>query len=317
MTDILALSIPLYLSILLGFLATRLGLFVKADMRVLGKFVMNFALPALLFNALSQRPLKEVIHGDYLLAYALGSLLVLACGMAWARWRHQASLREQAYFAMGLSCSNSGYMGYPAVVLVLGGPVAGVALALCMIVENLLILPLLLSIADHEPGSDAHWLRSVGQTLMRLLRNPMILAILAGFMASLMGWRLPEPVARTVTLFSQGTSALALFVIGGTLVGLRIRGVRRLVAQIALGKLVLHPLVMLAVLLWVVPVADPQLRTAALLFAAMPMLGIYPLVAARHGQEELSAAALLTATAGSFFTLSALLWALKQVPAWG
>ncbi len=70
-------------------------------------------------------------------------------------------------------------------------------------------------------------------------------------------------------------------------------------------------------LLWVVLVADPQLRTAAVLFAAMPMLGIYPILAARHGREEVSATALMVTTVGSFFTLSALLWMLRVVPAWG
>jgi len=61
-----------------------------------------------------------------------------------------------------------------------------------------------------------------------------------------------------------------------------------------------------------VPVADPELRTAAVLFAAMPMLGIYPLLAQKHGHDEITAAALLVTTVGSFFTLSALLWALKH-----
>lgn len=317
MTDFLTLALPIYLAIIIGFLATRLGAFVKADMRVMGKFVINFALPAMLFNALSRRPLSEVMHGDYLLAYALGSMAALLGGMAWVRFVKHGNLREQAYFAMGLSCSNSGYVGYPVILLVMGSSVAGVALALSMLVENLLILPLLLSLADHEPNRQEHWLPRLGQTLARLLRNPMIIAIAAGFTASLLGWQLPEPVGRTVTMFSQVTSALALFVIGGTLVGLRVKGVRRAVTQITLGKLIFHPLAVLVTLRWVVPVADPQLRTAALLFAAMPMLGIYPLLAARHGREEVSAAALLVTTVCSFFTLSVLLWILGQLPRWG
>jgi hypothetical protein len=62
-------------------------------------------------------------------------------------------------------------------------------------------------------------------------------------------------------------------------------------------------------------VADPQLRLAAVLFAAMPMLGIYPLLAQKHGFEAISAAALLFTTVASFFTLSGLLWAMKHLPA--
>ena len=57
MFDILAITGPIYITIVLGFITTRLGLFSKADMHVLGRFVINLALPALLFNALAQRPL--------------------------------------------------------------------------------------------------------------------------------------------------------------------------------------------------------------------------------------------------------------------
>ena len=315
MLDILAITGPIYFCIAIGFVATRYGLFAKADMRVLGKFVINLALPAMLFNALSQKPVREVIHGDYLLAYGLGSMTVLLGAYAWARYVKRSVPSYRAYFAMGMSCSNSGYVGYPVALLTLG-PVAGVALALCMLVENLLKIPLLLTLADADgsasEGGQGHWMRVLGQTLWRLLQNPMIIAIVLGFAYSLSGWHLPGAVSRTINLYAQATSAVALSVIGGTLVGLQIKGLGRQVAQISFGKLILHPLAVLVMVSWVMPVADPELRTAAVLFAAMPMLGIYPLLAQRQGHEEFTAAALLATTVGSFFTLSALLWALKH-----
>ena len=53
-----------------------------------------------------------------------------------------------------------------------------------------------------------------------------------------------------------------------------------------------------------------DLHTAAILLAGMPMMGIYPLLAMRHGHERLAAAALFGATVAAFFTLNAMLWAL-------
>jgi predicted permease len=311
MLDILAITGPIYFCIAVGFLVTRYGLFTKADMRVLGKFVINLALPALLFNAISQKPMQEVMHADYVVAYALGSFVVMASGYAWARFVLRKQASYQSYFAMGMSCSNSGYVGYPVAMLALG-PIAGVALALNMVVENLFKLPLLLTLADADGSAKGHWLRVMLQTLGRLLKNPMIVAILLGFAYSLSGWHLPGPVARTINLFAQATSALALSVIGGTLVGLQTKGLGRQVSLIAFGKLLLHPLAVWVAVTWLVPVADPQLRIAAVMFAAMPMLGIYPILAQKHGHEEITAAALLVTTVASFFTLSALLWGLKS-----
>lgn len=308
--DILGITGPIYLAIALGFFCTRQGLFAKADMQVFGRFTLQLALPALLFNALSQRSVAEILNLNYLLAYALGSLAVIGLGLFWARKVQGQSLSYSSMMAMGMSCPNSGFVGYP-IILLSFGPVAGVALALNMVVENLLLLPLLLAIADSQ-GRPGQWKTVLLQTLKNLLKNPMILGIVAGFLFSMSGLQMPAPVGRTINLFAQSSAVLSLFVIGGSLVGLQARGLQGTVMPIALGKLVLHPLAMWAVLVWLVPIADPALRAAALLTGAMPMLGIYTILNQRHGHGTVSAAALLVTTIGSFFTLTALLWLLQQ-----
>ena len=98
------------------------------------------------------------------------------------------------------------------------------------------------------------------------------------------------------------------------MVGLKPDGLKGTIAQIAFGKLIVHPLVMLVVLSWLIPVTDPALRMAALLTCAMPMMGIYTILAQRFGHGAISAAALLVTTVVSFFTLSGLLWGLKHWP---
>lgn len=313
MLDILGITGPIYLAIVVGYGATRAGWFSAEDMRVLGRFVIQLALPALLFIALSQRPWREVFHGPYLLAYALASLGTVLLGLLWSRGSQKQGLSHSAVMAMGMACPNSGFVGYPVVLLTLGAPVAGVALALNMIVENLLIIPLLLALAEMGRGSGQRWLPVLRQTLGGLVRNPMIIGIALGAAASVLGWRLPEAAARTVQLFAQSSAALSLFVIGGSLVGLGGQRLWPAVARIGIGKLLLHPLLMLAVLTWLLPLDDPGLRTALLLTTAMPMLGIYTILAQRHGLQALSSAALLATTAASFFTLSALLWLLHAV----
>ena len=313
--EILAITGPIYLAMALGFVCTRKGLFSKADLSVMGKFTLQLALPALLFNALSQRAIGEILNLSYLSAYALASMAVLLGGLWWARKVRGHSLSYSSMMAMGMSCPNSGFVGYPVMLLTLG-PVAAVALALNMIVENFLLLPLLLAIAGSERNGRlsglATWALAVRQALAGLARNPMIWGIGAGFVFAWFGWSLPAPVARTVNLFAAATGALSLFVIGGTLVGLQTGGLRGTVLTIALGKLLVHPLAMAAVLMWWVPVSDPALRQAALLTAAMPMLGIYPLLNQRHGHGDVSAAALLLTTLLAFVTLSLWLVLLQQ-----
>lgn len=310
---ILGITGPIYLAIALGYVFTRRGMFVKAEMQVFGKFAINLALPALLFNSLAQRRIGEILNAHYLLAYALGSLAVALGGLFWARKVKGHSLSYSSMMAMGMSCPNSGFVGYPIMLLTLG-PVAGVALALNMVVENLLMIPLMLAVADAQGGASGQWKQVVWQTLKNLVKNPMIWGIVVGFLFSWFDLALSAPLARTVNLFAQASAVLSLFVIGGALVGLKVEGLKGTVSQITFGKLFLHPLAMFLVLTWVMPVADPALRSAALLSGALPMLGIFTILNQRHGHGAISAASLLVTTVVSFFTLSALLWVLQHYP---
>ncbi|MFM7024827.1 MAG: AEC family transporter [Limnohabitans sp.] len=311
--DILGITGPIYLAIALGYFVTQRGLFSRADMQVFGKFTIQLALPALLFNALSRRSVGEILNWHYLAAYAVATLVVVLGGLFWARRVQGKPLALSSVVTMGMACSNSGFVGYPVMLLTLGSTVAGVSLALNMVVENLLIIPLLLAVAGSE-GAPGQWRQAFVQTLKGLMGNPMIWGIVGGFVVSLSGLHMPEPVARTINLFSAASGALSLFVIGGSLVELKPGGLKGALAQIALGKLIVHPLVMVTVLLWLIPVADPALRMAALLTCAMPMMGIYTILAQRFGHGAISAAALLVTTVLSFFSISTLLWVLRHWP---
>jgi predicted permease len=317
MLEVLSIIGPIGLATLVGYVATRAGLFTKADMRVFGRFVVDLALPALLFEALSRRPIGEVLNGGYLLAYLAGSLAVLVAGYAGGRRLAGLGRTPASIYAMGMTCSNSGFVGYPILLLTLA-PVAGVVLALNMMVENLVIIPLLLVLTERGRGRSGRWYVVAGQAFARLASNPLVIAIAAGIAFSLADWTLPSAVGKVVELFALASSALSLFVIGGNLVGLPMRGMGRKVAPIAVGKLIVHPLAVglavLAVPLLGLPALEPSLRWAAVLSAAMPMMGIYTILAQAYGQEDIGAAAMLVTTVASLFTLSALLWVLTGAP---
>ena len=316
MLHILAITGPIYIAIALGFFTTRAGLFHKADMRVFGKFVLNLALPAMLFNALARHPIQEILNTSYLLAYLAGSLLMLALGYNARRRLGRRDALQSSCDAMGMTCSNSGFVGFPILLLTLA-PVAGVALALNMVVENTVMIPLLLAMAERARGHATGWRHMLLDTVRRLAANPMVIGLLLGFLMSLSGARLPLALERSIDLFAQASGALSLFVIGGTLTGLSFEGLLGKIAPIVGGKLLLHPLAVLGAasalpLLGLAPLS-PQLKTAAVLSAAMPMMGTYTILAQAYGQEDTAAAALLGATLTSFFSISGLLMLLHSV----
>jgi len=315
MLKTLAITGPIYLVIALGFLAVRFEVFSKTDMRVLGTFVVRFALPALVFTALSQRRVSEIVNAPYLLDYALGSLLVFFIAFAWGWWRQGKSFTLSSLCGLGMSSSNSGYIGYPVAVPALGAEVAAVALAMCMLVENLLMIPLVLVMADTGVAGHDSWKRTLANSLLLLGRNPIVLAIVAGFGVALLEIPVSPTLSRTINMLAMSSTAVALFVIGGTLVGLSTRGMKRDVSAVALGKLLLHPL-LVGLLVWAIPPDRPELGAAAVIYASVPMLSIYPILAQKYGFEGFCAAALLLTTVLSFLTISTGLWLLHSVLGW-
>jgi len=207
-SDILGITGPIYLAIALGYVCTRLGWFSKADMRVLGQFVVKVALPALLFNAVASRNLTDILNPTYLLAYTLGSLLVIALGLWWGK-RQQLPFIDNVMAVMGMSCSNSGYMGYPILLLTLA-PVAAVSLALNMMVENLVVIPLLLVLAERGLGHGGHGREVLVRTVRQLATNPLIVALAAGLLVALLRWELPAPLLRSINLFAAASAGLSL-----------------------------------------------------------------------------------------------------------
>lgn len=306
---ILTITLPIFLLIGLGYACAWRGLFTPDQVRGFGRFVVTIALPALLFRSLVQQELKDVLEWRYLAVYALGSIGMLIGGLAYARAVHGLGVTAATMRGFGMAMSNSGFIGFPIAMQVIG-PRAAIPLALTFIVENLVALPAVLAVA--ESGQAGH--ASAGAMARRigasLIRSPLILAIVAACVALLLGVHPIGPLAKIIDLLASASLPVALIAIGGTLFGLSAKGMVRPVLEVAFGKLVLHPLAMLA-LLALIPIADKDLRHAAVLLAAVPMLGIYPIVAQRYGEERFCAAALLVTTALAFASLSAWLWLLQ------
>ncbi len=308
MTGVFSITIPIFLLIAVGHLAFRFRMMEPAHTRALGAFVLNFALPALIVRSLSDRRPAEIVNARYLVAYGGASLAVFAIVFLIARFARGSEQTRSAIQALGASVSNSGFIGYPVAALVLGAP-AGVALSLNMLFENMALIPVALALAEAGMGKGAGIAETVRRTASRLIRNPLIIAISIGAALAFSGLSLPGALVRAIDMLASASAAVALFAIGGALVGLSAQGLLGDVALVVVGKLLLHPLAVLAALSFF-PALDPTLRKAALIFASVPMITIYPLLGEAYGQGRLSAAALVAATSVSFVTISLLLYIL-------
>lgn len=304
---LIEIFVPVFAVIGLGFVAIRSRYLDPATVQPLGTVVIRIALPALILLALAGTPSQGALNKGFLLAYAAGSLATMLICMAIARYGLGLSRSMSAVVGLAVSMANSGFMGLPIGQALVGPELATLILAHCMIVENVLILPLaLLLIALAGQGDVAQTRRKI---VTDMLRNPLLIALLAGLAISFSGIALPEVARSTLAFVARISGPLALLVIGGMLASLPAQGRISVVGLMVAGKLVLHPLAV-----WgaagVVPGFGGVMAVGAVLFAAMPMITIFPLLGARAGHGQLSAYGLLVATVCSFATLPAVVYLL-------
>jgi malonate transporter and related proteins len=305
-----------FVLIALGYVSTLRGIFGQEDQRVFGRYIVSFALPALVFSAISKPDIGEILDPVYVGAYLVASLIMFAVG-------HEVSLRvfrlspaESTFQGMGMSCSNSGFVGYPILLMTLP-PLAPTVLALNMTVENLVMIPLILIFAERASGGEIHGWKLFRRIFGRLARNPIVIGILLGLIVSFFGIPLPRIVTQPIELIAASSAAVSLLMIGGTLVGLPLRAIDAKVILVVLGKLAIFPIVVGLVLSLLetanlVP-ASADFARAAILSAAMPPAGIYPILAQRYEVQERAALAMLLTTSLSFFTISAVMLILGVV----
>lgn len=294
----------------IGYGTVAKGVFRPKDMGVLGGWVMNFALPALVFGAISSRPISEVVHPDYMVIYLLTGILTAGMTFLWFSVSTDPSRRG---VAMMISyCPNTGFIGYP-MFLILAPDHAGIILAMNFLVENIIFIPLAMMVIDAGKPQDQrqkNLIRQFAAMLKGLIKRPLIIAILLGFLISAMGLSLPEPLRHLIQLIANSASAVALFVIGGSLVGLSFEGNLRLASQAAVGKLLVMPL-FAALVMFVMQRAgitlDPDFRTAAFVSAALPTMAVAAIFAQEVGRGALASLSILINTLGAFITLNLVL----------
>ncbi|MEQ8897128.1 MAG: AEC family transporter [Roseovarius sp.] len=311
MIEVLSITFPLFAAIGLGYGTVALKLFSGDDMKVLGRYVLNIALPALLFNAVAGRDLGEVLHPGYMAVFLGAGLATMLVGYVAVTLTGTGPARR-AVAVMGMVVPNSAFVGYPALLLTLPD-IAGQVLVLNFLVENVILIPLALILLDlSRPRPGRTVLGVLGGIAKDFFSRPFVVGLLLGLFVSVAGLPYPEPLERFLSILAGSASALALVVIGGTLYGLPMRGDRALAGGIAAGKLVLHPLMAAGAVavfsMTGIAVLPEEFRQAVILSAAIPMFSIYIILAQPYGHDGIASIALLTAVASSFVTLSVVLW---------
>ena len=315
MLSILLVTFPFFALILCGYVATRRGMLPLLAIPGLNSFVLFFALPCMLYRFGASTPIAQLLDGTLVAVYLLCALVMVGLTV-WLTFRFNrhgsVGWNDAAFGALVAAFPNTGFMGVPLLVALLGAAAAGptiVTIAIDMLVTSSLCIAL-----SRLDGADEHGAaRAVKLALKGVVVNPLPWAIALGGVASAAGFMLPTPILTTVTLLADAASPVALFTIGAVLARSQMNS--KQVSQIGrylpivLIKLLVHPVLVgltgMAAMAAGLPL-DRFTLTVLVLVAALPSASNVAMLAERFGADNgRIARVILLTTVLAFFSFSA------------
>ncbi len=307
--DILPLLLTLFGLTAVGQLLRVLGALPANAPDVLGRVIVQITMPALLIGILARARFESGLL-PALLATTAAMFVALALGALWLRLLG-AARPSQGAAGIVAAFSNTAFLGLPFVLARYPGSPSAATTAVIIDTVDTTILLLTAGVAfatamasqtrvaaPRRTGGAARAARG----LLRLLAQPMMIAVLLGLGLALSGRELPALLSGPLALIGQATTTLAFLTIGLGLDLRSLRGQTGALAGIATIKLIIMPGV--AALILLALGVRGEVAQAAVLQAAMPTAVVAAIIATNAGCDgRLAAAAAVVTTLLSLLTL--------------
>ena len=314
--QILTITFPFFALVLCGFVAARRGMLPMPTIPGLNALLLFFALPCMQYRFGASTPIAQLLDPNVALTYLLCGLVMVGFVVT-VTLHGRIGWNDAAFGALVGAFPNTGFMGVPLLVDLLGPKAAGpaiVTILVDMVITTSLCIALSRLDGDGDEGASAG--QAAKNALKGVATNPMPWSILLGAVVSAMQFELPKPVVQTVGLLADSASPVALFTIGAVLARSQMMAQSgeahpvhwMEVVPVAAIKLFLHPLLVLLVGAGAIQMGVPVDRfalTVLVLLAALPSASNVSLLAERFGADNgRIARIILVSTAAAFFTFS-------------
>jgi malonate transporter and related proteins len=316
MLAIIDIVAPVFGLLGLGFLAARLGYLPEAASRMIAEFAFKVAMPALLFRAMLAIGTLPGSPWQLVATYAGAVVIVwIATSISTLLFLRRPAIDAPA-IAMGACFGNTVMLGVPLALTAFGADAAApVALLISIDTPMLWIIATLHMEAARRSGEavSGSIFKALRDVLFDLLRNPIVLPLIAGTLWRFTDLGIPKIADRLLELLAGAAVPTALFSLGMSLAAYEIKGQTRTLSLIILMKMVALPAAVYALATWVFPL--PPLWTAiALLFAALPVGANAFLFAMRYERAVHSvSAAIAVSTAIAVVTIAVILYFLRTM----
>jgi hypothetical protein len=303
MTALLDVVLPVFLVLGAGYLAVWRGLFSDAGVDGLMVFTQKFAVPCLLFAAISTLDLGQSFDWRLLLSYYTGSATAFVLGILGARLIFGRSGPDSIAIGFVALFANSVLLGLPITERAYGAEALAPNYAIISIHAPFCYL-LGITTMEITIAQSRTPLRLLTTVAKAVFSNALMIGIMLGFAVNLSGVTLPGVVDEALSLMIRAALPAALFGLGGVLYRYRPEGDAKVIAYVCVLSLIVHPAIAYGMGRAVTGLSADQLRGAVLTAAMAPGVNAYLFANMYGAARRVAASAVLIGTAATVLTAS-------------
>ena len=231
-----SVTVPSILLLVFGVALRRSGQVDAHFCMQASKLVFNYGLPCLLFVNLFG---SEIHYGEQILLLLAGAAatLVLFFGAELYAWRFVPAARDKGVFVQGVFRGNLAIIGLSLCANAYGGAGLAAAAVFTGVVTILYNILAVITLSRHQGQRP-----KIGAVLHTILKNPLILGIVAAMLVQQSGVAVPKPLLSTAQYLANLALPLALLCAGATFNAKSLFGGGDIALWASAGRLLLAPL---------------------------------------------------------------------------
>ena len=289
--------IPVFGIMLLGTVASITGVLGESAERSITKFVYFFALPSVLFISSVQTPFSEFLDWSFVVAYLSGTIIVfIAFYILFCR---KGEKKVAVIRALATASPNTAFMGIP-VIMVLFGSKGMLSVIISSVILSLIVCVAVVMLEVFLEPENLSLFKLIKKIIVK---NPIILSILIGFLLSAFNVKLPKSIAGLFTQLGSTCGPCAMFAIGMTL---KLKLPKRIIPELVIinvARLIIMPAIVFSLLLLFN--ASQLMAATGLILSAMPVAATTFIIAQQYETDvHESSDMVISSTLISIITLS-------------
>ena len=310
MIDVLNLSLPYFGLIFVGFACGKFRKLPETGLAWLNFFLLYIALPALFFRTLAKTPFEQLNNLPFVVATTCATALAFVLSGALAFVIRRGRARDAVMAGLAGGYGNIGYMG-PGLALATLGPAAAAPVALIFCFDSVFlfsVVPLAMALLETKRRPLLPMIAGVAR---QIVFHPLIVASWLGVLAAAFHFDPPVAIDRTLQFLQNAAAPVALFALVVTVALRPFDRVPWEVPAVVVVKLLLHPLLALAMLSVFGPFDAQWVATALLMASLPPALNAFIIARQYDTWVEAASTAVLFGTMASVLSLTGIMWLLK------